>query len=354
MPCAPRVFVAAAMILAAFGADAATLTRQATEGGAEIVLRGDIALEDADSLEALIGAIDEDGQTLHALRLDSHGGNLLGGIALARLIRQHGPIATSVESGAICASACLLAFSAGNPKFADYNSLVGVHGVADISGKTTEEARSATRIMAHISSELGVPSEITDMMLTTAPDRIAWLTSEELKSMGATMTGVPTQASTGLGANAEEGESLARQLRSGLKEDALRWAARGDYALAFSTWRQLAAEGDAASQYNLGEMYYAGRGVAQDYGEAAKWFQRAAEKGVPAAQLDLGVAFALGRGVPQDLERAYMWLSIAASTYASESERALAARARDLVSTRMTESELRDANRLTGGWARSR
>jgi hypothetical protein len=55
-----------------------------------------------------------------------------------------------------------------------------------------------------------------------------------------------------------------------------------------------------------------------------------------------------------DLEKAYMWLSIAAINYATAHDQQLASRARDLVSQRMTEGQISEARKLTGGWARSR
>ncbi len=54
---------------------------------------------------------------------------------------------------------------------------------------------------------------------------------------------------------------------------------RGDYATALREFRSLAELGDAVAQYSLGLMYYHGRGVPQDYAEAAKWYRKAAERG---------------------------------------------------------------------------
>lgn len=188
-----RALTALALIAAIFGsldAEAATLTRRTAQGGADIVLRGDVAPEDADSLAAMLRAIAEDGQSFRVLRLDSPGGSLIGGIALAKFIRSHGEISTEVDSGATCASACFLAFAAGNPKVATRNSLIGVHGVADFRGEVTDETKAATRIMGRVSNELGVPVEITDKMIATPPDSVSWLTPDELQRMGATIVGV--------------------------------------------------------------------------------------------------------------------------------------------------------------------
>jgi TPR repeat protein len=60
----------------------------------------------------------------------------------------------------------------------------------------------------------------------------------------------------------------------------------------FAKWaaihRVRAERGDAKSQWALGAMYYYGRGVPRDYGEAVRWYRKSAEQGYPQAQYDLG------------------------------------------------------------------
>ena len=58
---------------------------------------------------------------------------------------------------------------------------------------------------------------------------------------------------------------------------------RGDYATALLLFRQLADQGNAAAQYNLGVIYDKGLGVAQDYKAAVKWYRKAADQGNAAA-----------------------------------------------------------------------
>ena len=57
-----------------------------------------------------------------------------------------------------------------------------------------------------------------------------------------------------------------------------------DYATALKEWRPLAEQGSAAAEFNLGLLFYDGRGVAQDFTEAAQWFQRSADQGYAKAQ----------------------------------------------------------------------
>lgn len=74
-----------------------------------------------------------------------------------------------------------------------------------------------------------------------------------------------------------------------------------------------AAQGFAVAQYNVGLLCAKGRGVAQDYGEAARWLQRAAEAGLTTAQSKLGVMYEHGRGVTADPSTAYMWYALSAA-----------------------------------------
>jgi hypothetical protein len=68
-----------------------------------------------------------------------------------------------------------------------------------------------------------------------------------------------------------------------------------------------AEQGDIDRQIELGYMYYEGRGVSQDYSEAAKWFLMAAEQGEAKAQYNMGDMYKEGEGVPQDYDEAAKW-----------------------------------------------
>ena len=89
--------------------------------------------------------------------------------------------------------------------------------------------------------------------------------------------------------------------------------ARGDYATVFKMYRPLAAEGDADAQYNLGLMYYNGRGVTQNYQEALRWFKLSAEQGLARGQYMLGAMYYIGGKVTQDDKEALKWWRLAAA-----------------------------------------
>jgi len=79
-----------------------------------------------------------------------------------------------------------------------------------------------------------------------------------------------------------------------------------------SILQKLAEQGDMKDQAALGEMYYTGEGLPQNYIEAARWYRRAAEQGYGRAQLRLGVMYSQGQGVPQDYTEALKWFRQAA------------------------------------------
>lgn len=75
---------------------------------------------------------------------------------------------------------------------------------------------------------------------------------------------------------------------------------------------ELANEGDACAQNNLGEMYEYGTGVEQSDEKAVEWYLKAAEQGFARAQYNLGDMYYLGWGVEESDEKAVEWVLKAA------------------------------------------
>ena len=76
----------------------------------------------------------------------------------------------------------------------------------------------------------------------------------------------------------------AQSVRAGIEA----WQ-HADYSRAVAIWRPLAEKGDADAQFNLGQAYRLGRGVATNLAAAQTWFERAASKGHVDAQTTLGL-----------------------------------------------------------------
>jgi TPR repeat protein len=103
-------------------------------------------------------------------------------------------------------------------------------------------------------------------------------------------------------------------------------------------YRRAAEQGFPIAQLNLGELYRTGRGIPQDYSQAALWFRKAAEQDhvgaqfglaemysagnrntarcgrrLPARHAQAGDAYQEGKGVGPDAIQAYKWLSLASA-----------------------------------------
>jgi localization factor PodJL len=76
--------------------------------------------------------------------------------------------------------------------------------------------------------------------------------------------------------------------------------------------RHAAVNGDPAAQAELATRFAEGKGVPQDYRQAAAWYQRAASRGYAPAQFRLASFFERGIGIEPDLERARIWYQRAA------------------------------------------
>jgi TPR repeat protein len=87
---------------------------------------------------------------------------------------------------------------------------------------------------------------------------------------------------------------------------------QNDYATAYREWLPLAEQGNAGAQFNLGWMYYQGKGVPEDRPEAAKWYRLAAEQGNAGAQFNVGRMYDNGEGVPLDYAEAVKRFRLAA------------------------------------------
>jgi len=87
---------------------------------------------------------------------------------------------------------------------------------------------------------------------------------------------------------------------------------RKNYPVALKILTELAEQGDAKAQFNLGVMYDNGEGVPKDASQAVTWYRKAAEQGDAAAQFNLGVMYDNGEGVPKDASQAVTWYRKAA------------------------------------------
>jgi uncharacterized protein len=113
----------------------------------------------------------------------------------------------------------------------------------------------------------------------------------------------------------------------------------GDYDTAIRLFTESAENGLEIAQYNLGVLYFSGRGVSQDFAQAFKWTRMAAEQGHTNAQYNLGTLYYNSLGVrsdvfkrwplsliyrKSDLQQAANWYQLAAESDHGEAQYNLA------------------------------
>jgi TPR repeat protein len=136
-----------------------------------------------------------------------------------------------------------------------------------------------------------------------------------------------------------EERGLGSKQRSGVKADY--W------------YRAAARQGYTLAEQALGEMYFSGLALPQDYVLARKWFTRAAHDGYATAQFDLGRLWENGWGGRKSLIRAYAWDDLAASHGSVDAQKA-----RNRIRGELTADQLNEAQTLAeitaGKWTASK
>jgi len=82
--------------------------------------------------------------------------------------------------------------------------------------------------------------------------------------------------------------------------------------ISFETLQSMAVKGDIDAQNELGKLYYAGKGIKQNYSLAFLWYRRAAQQGNIEAQYSLGNMYLMGEGISQNDTEAMNWYTQAA------------------------------------------
>ena len=77
-----------------------------------------------------------------------------------------------------------------------------------------------------------------------------------------------------------------------------------DYAEALKYYTLSSQQGNLRAYYRLGDLYYFGRGVAEDKGRAAEYYQNAADRGDFDATQKLAIMYRDGDGISQDIQKA--------------------------------------------------
>lgn len=102
----------------------------------------------------------------------------------------------------------------------------------------------------------------------------------------------------------EEGRSAYEQARRAYEQ--------GDYRRVMGIETPFAERGDPEAQYVMGELFYNGKGVTQNYDRAAEWFSKAAEQSHVGAEFVLEPMHYNGQGFKKNTVVAAEWFKRAA------------------------------------------
>jgi hypothetical protein len=115
-------------------------------------------------------------------------------------------------------------------------------------------------------------------------------------------------------------------------------------------YRKSADHGSAAAQRVVGDFYRTGRGVPTDSAEAARWYRRAADGDDLRGQYQLGTLYFDGTGVARDYVSAYVWFTIAAGQTPLIDNRKELIELRNIAAARMTPEQVAEAQRRVAVW----
>jgi len=194
-----------------------------TDGQMMVYLSGDIERGDAKKLASTIESETSSGRKVTTLFLNSPGGYVSEGVMMSNIVRNY-KLGTIVMDGDVCASACFIVFAAGELRTAGKKANVGVHHAYD--GRTdnvTEDSATATDTMAQVSIRLGVSPEVITKMRETAPDKMAWLSVDDLRGMGVQVWSPENNQDAKASAKDDSGEAFIRMWQKPMPERNKYW-----------------------------------------------------------------------------------------------------------------------------------
>ncbi|PZO75578.1 MAG: hypothetical protein DI629_17105 [Mesorhizobium amorphae] len=155
----------------------------ALEKGGVLSARGTI---DPKAAERFAAELDERGEYVKTVLLDSPGGSLEDALRMGRAIRER-ELRTSVPKGAQCASSCPLVLAGGVERAVAEGASVGVHQIyaAEDQAKARaaqamSDAQSTTARISRYLSEMGVDPAVWLHALDTPPRALYRLSAAEL------------------------------------------------------------------------------------------------------------------------------------------------------------------------------
>ena len=143
---------------------------------------------DPGAAERFAGELENRGEYIKTVVLNSPGGSVQDALVMAQAIRDH-KIGTRVQSGALCASSCPLVLAGGVSREAGARAVIGVHQVFTArneviaSDKAVSNAQHTTARIGRLLNSMGIENGLWLHAMETPPDRLYYLKPDELRSL---------------------------------------------------------------------------------------------------------------------------------------------------------------------------
>lgn len=155
-------------------------------GGGVLMLSGTIVPGAAETFAEEIAAR---GDYVETVALNSPGGAVEDALAIGRMIREAG-FDTAVGDGALCGSSCPLVLAGGVERIVSDSAAVGVHQIyagvgSEIgSAQAMSDAQAITARISRYLDEMGIDPLVWVNAMETPPDRLYFLTMDEMEEYG--------------------------------------------------------------------------------------------------------------------------------------------------------------------------
>jgi hypothetical protein len=171
------------LLLSAVGpAAAATINVKHPENAAPVVVvTGEFEFSDIDAFSAAVDRLPS-----ATVSFASEGGALLAGIRIGTLIREK-RFATLVPDGAVCASACAVAWLGGANRFVGKGASVGFHAAYVLRAGVMAESGPGNAVLGAYLGRIGLSEEAIRYVTDAEPSTIHWMSMIEAAEHGITL-----------------------------------------------------------------------------------------------------------------------------------------------------------------------
>ncbi len=159
-------------------AGAATIEVTRSDGLAFIHVTGEFKRGDEQAFRRAISNVSDGIVVFH-----SGGGDLLTGLVIGETIRMR-QLATAVPPGAICTSACALAWLAGPQRLKSVMGMVSFHAAWVERDGATAETGAGNAVVGAYLTDLGLPLSAILFATSAGPEDMNWLTEETGREVG--------------------------------------------------------------------------------------------------------------------------------------------------------------------------